>query len=109
MIPYAINARPNMMVINTGLFAANIAINKIRIPNTKPTMEPVLFISDPSSNPSTEAMININPTIQNCNPTKNEIAFVPKMNANPKIIITTPNTAETVETAGEISFEIIPV
>ena len=31
------------------------------------------------------------------------------MNANPKIIITTPNIAETVETAGEISFEMIPV
>lgn len=31
------------------------------------------------------------------------------MNANPKIIITTPNTAATDEKAPEISFEIIPV
>lgn len=31
------------------------------------------------------------------------------MNANPKMIITTPNTAATVENAGEMSFEITPV
>ena len=107
--PYAINAIPKMMVINIGLFAANTAINKITIPNTKPTIEPALLISAPPSNPIMEAMISMNPTIQNCNPTRNEIALVPKMNANPKMIITTPNIAETVETAGEISFEMIPV
>ena len=108
-IPCAINAIPKMMVINIGLFAANTAMNKITIPNTKPTNDPVLLISAPPSNPIMEAMMSMNPTIQNCNPTKNEIAFVPKMNANPKMIITIPNIAETVEIAGEISFAMIPV
>ena len=107
--PYAINAIPKMIVINTGLLAANIAMNKTTIPKTNPTIEPVLLIAAPPSNPITEAMINMNATIQNCNPTKNETALVPNMNAKPKIIITTPNIAATDEKAPEISFEIIPV
>ena len=98
-----------MIVINTGLFAANIAMNKTTIPNTKLIIEPVLLMADPPSNPITAAKININPTMQNCNPTRKEIAFVPKMNANPKMIITTPNIAATVEYAGEMSFDITPV
>lgn len=52
-----------MIVINTGLFAANIAMNKTTIPNTKLIIEPVLLMVDPPSNPITEAKININPTM----------------------------------------------
>ena len=48
-----------MMVINIGLLAANKAMNKI----TKPIIDPVLLISAPPSNPITEAMISMNPTI----------------------------------------------
>ena len=107
--PYAINAIPKMIVINTGLLAANIAMNKTTIPKTKPTIDPVLLIAAPPSNPIREAIINMNATIQNCNPTKNETALVPNMNANPNIISTTPNIAATVEKAGDISFEIIPL
>lgn len=61
--PYAINTIPMMTVINTGLFAANIAMNKTSIPNTKLMIEPVLLIAAPPSNPIMEAMINMNPTI----------------------------------------------
>ena len=61
--PYAIKTIPMMIVINTGLFDANIAMNITSIPNTKVIIEPVLLIAAPPSNPITEAMININPTI----------------------------------------------
>lgn len=61
--PYAINAIPKMIVINTGLLAANIAMNNTTIPKTKPTIEPVLLMAAPPSNPIKEVTINMNPTI----------------------------------------------
>ena len=52
-----------MIVINTGLLAANIAMNKITIPKTNPTIEPVLLMAAPPSSPINEATISMNPTI----------------------------------------------
>ena len=66
--PYAINAIPKMMVINIGLFAANTAMNKITIPNTKPTNDPM----------NTSGESNIPPTIPNRIITIPIITFVVK-------------------------------
>ena len=51
------------MVINTGLLAANTAMNKETIPNTKVIKETVLLEPTPLSNPTIATMINMNAMI----------------------------------------------
>ena len=80
-----------MIAMYIGWLSANTASAIETIPINKTSIdvkEDILFTFD--INPVIPNTIMMNPTIQNWNPTKNEIASRQNMNANPSIIVIIP-------------------